>query len=497
MVGLDGIDLSSELPRTIMQNVIPQNVRNADGYRNVASQIKNIVNNAGIQLKNERTEIYNVAGKTTLPVAEKTTVYVGEKFKDTKTGNTITVVSRDAENTIVEIDTGIKIETRRYPNSRANTLATNEQFEQMESSEVVSPEDAQRYNIVVSNLKRKAEELGLLDNNFFKTLQNVNLYSPSASDRALISTEFHRVFAGNTDPLVTDWLNAINVDAQPVTSVNEQNMPVSIGNDPTNEDVTNIDVDMAKGEILSLKHTKNIYAAFKDAKKVVVGDGIITDGYFGLPLTDKNLEAVKKVYDGEITEMQNLKMSKFYNPDNDVVIQGNPIVDDTTEMTFYVFTIDGKYYVAQQKYIDAVNKKDYVIKANSQSVAIPWTVHDGEGNLIAILCGAKPSKNADVVYGNKQTVEEILEMNRQKKEAKAAEKAEADRRNAEFEESAAQKRNAELERRKSLSTPEEINSLKEKYEGKEFTDGENTYRVIYHPDRAWFEFAIVQEDGSL
>lgn len=497
MVGLDGIDLSSELPRTIMQNVIPQNVRNADGYRNVASQIKNIVNNAGIQLKNERTEIYNVAGKTTLPVAEKTTVYVGEKFKDTKTGNTITVVSRDAENTIVEIDTGIKIETRRYPNSRADTLATNEQFEQMESSEVVSPEDAQRYNIVVSNLKRKAEELGLLDNNFFTALQNVNLYNPSASDRALISTEFRRVFAGNTDPLVTDWLNAINVDAQPVTSVNEQNMPVSTENDPANEYVTNIDVDMAKGEILSLKHTKNIYAAFKDAKKVVVGDGIITDGYFGLPLTDKNLEAVKKVYDGEITEMQNLKMSKFYNPDNDVVIQGNPIVDDTTEMTFYVFTIDGKYYVAQQKYIDAVNKKDYVIKANSQSVAIPWTVHDGEGNLIAILCGAKPSKNADVVYGNKQTVEEILEMNRQKKEAKAAEKAEADRRNAEFEESAAQKRNAELERRKSLSTPEEINSLKEKYEGKEFTDGENTYRVIYHPDRAWFEFAIVQEDGSL
>ena len=460
----------------------------------VGTVVKSVLTDEAVQETTAETEqVKNEIEDTSTPAS----VSVGDTFKDTKTGNTITVVERDAENTTVEIDTGAKTETREFTNSQADSLATNEQFEQVESSETLSPEDAQKYNIVVSNLKKKAEELGLLDNNFFTALQNVNLYNPSASDRALIGTEFRRVFAGNTDPLITGWLDSISVEAQPVTSINEQNMPVSTENTPVNEDVTNIDVDMAEGEILSLKHTKNIYAAFKDAKKVVVGDGIITDGRFGLPLTDKNLEAVKKVYDGEITEMQNLKMSKFYNPDNDVIIQGNPIVDDTTEMTFYVFTIDGKYYVAQQKYIDAVNKKGYVIKANSQSVAIPWTVHDSEGNLIAIFCGATPSKNADVVYGNKQTVKEILEMNRQKKEAKAAEKAEADRRNAEFEESAAQKRNAELERRKSLSTPEEINALKEKYEGKEFTDGENTYRVIYHPDRAWFEFAIVQEDGSL
>lgn len=151
-------------------------------------------------------------------------VKVGDTFKDTKTGNTITVVERDAENTTVEISTGEKTETREFTNSQADTLAINEQFEQMESSEALSPEDAQKYNIVVSNLKKKAEELGLLDNNFFTALQNVNLYNPSASDRALISTEFRRVFAGNTDPLITGWLDAIGVDAQPVTSINEQNM---------------------------------------------------------------------------------------------------------------------------------------------------------------------------------------------------------------------------------------------------------------------------------
>ena len=161
-------------------------------------------------------------------------ISVGDTFKDTKTGNTITVVERDAENTTVEIDTGAKTETREFTNSQADSLATNEQFEQVESSETLSPEDAQKYNIVVSNLKKKAEELGLLDNNFFTALQNVNLYNPSASDRALISTEFRRVFAGNTDPLITGWLDAINTDAQSVTSINEQNMPVSTENAAAN-----------------------------------------------------------------------------------------------------------------------------------------------------------------------------------------------------------------------------------------------------------------------
>ncbi len=101
-----------------------------------------------------------------------------------------------------------------------------------------APEDAQKYNIVVSNLKRKAEELGLLDSKFFTALQNVNLYKPSASDRALISSEFRRVFAGNTEPLVTNWLNSISEDAQPVTSTEPQN-------DSATAEVDSSDVEVA------------------------------------------------------------------------------------------------------------------------------------------------------------------------------------------------------------------------------------------------------------
>ena len=346
-------------------------------------------------------------------------VSVGDTFKDTKTGNTITVVERDAENTTVEISTGEKAETREFTNNQADTLVTNEQFEQMESSEVISPEDAQRYNIVVSNLKRKAEELGLLDTNFFNTLQNVNLYNPSASDRAAISSEFRRVFAGNTDPLVTDWLNAISVDAQPVTSINEQNMPVSTENTPVNEDVTDIDVYLKDGEILSLKHTKNVYSLFKGALRIVVGKDIITDGFVVLPLTDETLAGVKKIIgdSAPIQENPNFDMKKFYHADNDVVIQGNPKIGDSKvnnkTIKAYTFKIGDAFYSCQQKFIDAFNNGKNVIKAN-KSNNIPWTVHNENGDLVALFLGLRANVT-EQDYNQMQSVAEIKTAEQQKK----------------------------------------------------------------------------------
>ncbi len=346
-------------------------------------------------------------------------VSVGDTFKDTKTGNTITVVERDAENTTVEISTGEKTETREFTNNQADTLVTNEQFEQMESSEVISPEDAQRYNIVVSNLKRKAEELGLLDTNFFNALQNVNLYNPSVNDRALISTEFRRAFAGNTDPLVTSWLDSISIDVQSVTSINEQNMPVSTENTPVNDDVTDTDVDLAEGEILSLKHTKNVYSLFKGAMRVVIGKDIITDGFVVLPLTDETLAGVKKVIgdSAPIQENPNFEMSKFYHADNDVIIQGNPKVGEATAgnktVKAYTFRIADVFYSCQQKFIDAFNNGKNVIKAN-KSNNIPWTVHNENGKLVALFLGLRANVT-EQSYNQMQTVAEIKAAEQQKK----------------------------------------------------------------------------------
>lgn len=382
----------------------------------VGTVVKSVLTDEAVQETTAETEqVKNEIEDTSTPAS----VSVGDTFKDTKTGNTITVVERDAENTTVEIDTGAKTETREFTNSQADSLATNEQFEQVESSETLSPEDAQKYNIVVSNLKKKAEELGLLDNNFFTALQNVNLYNPSANDRALISTEFRRVFAGNTDPLITGWLDAINTDAQPVTSINEQNMPVSTENTPVNEAVTNIDVDMAEGEILSLEHTKNVYSLFKGALRIVVGKDIITDGFVVLPLTDESLAGVKKVIgdSAPIQENPNFDMKKFYHADNDVVIQGNPKIGDSKVnnkiIKAYTFKIGDAFYSCQQKFIDAFNNGKNVIKAN-KSNNIPWTVHNENGDLVALFLGLRANVT-EQDYNQMQSVAEIKAAEQQKK----------------------------------------------------------------------------------
>lgn len=180
---------------------------------------------------------------------EAATVSVGDTFKDTKLDNTITVIERDAANTTLEIDTGSNKEIKVLPNAQADTLISREQYERVEHPATESPAEAQKYNILVSNLKRKAEELKLLDTEFFNTLQNVNLHKLSDTDKALISNEFQRVFAGNTDPLVASWLDGIKVDTQPVTNTNSENTHVSTEN--TAEDVPETATDV-------IKHTNEI-----------------------------------------------------------------------------------------------------------------------------------------------------------------------------------------------------------------------------------------------
>ena len=60
-------------------------------------------------------------------------VSVGDVFKDTKYGNTITVVDRDDTHTTVEIDTGSRVGTKTVTNEQAGVLAINEQYEKVET----------------------------------------------------------------------------------------------------------------------------------------------------------------------------------------------------------------------------------------------------------------------------------------------------------------------------------------------------------------------------
>ena len=61
-------------------------------------------------------------------------VSIGDTFKDTKTGYTITVVDRDSENTTVQIDTGINTMSKVFSNSQADTFATSGQLVEVEDA---------------------------------------------------------------------------------------------------------------------------------------------------------------------------------------------------------------------------------------------------------------------------------------------------------------------------------------------------------------------------
>ena len=72
MVGTNGANLSSELPQTVLNNVIPTNVQNAGEYKLAATQIKNIVSDVDVRISNERAEIYSAKSDVAVPAAENT-----------------------------------------------------------------------------------------------------------------------------------------------------------------------------------------------------------------------------------------------------------------------------------------------------------------------------------------------------------------------------------------------------------------------------------------
>ncbi len=187
----------------------------------------------------------------------------------------------------------------------------------------------------------------------------------------------------------------------------------------TNVKPTTNEVTLAEGEILSLKHTKNVYSLFKGAMRIVVGKDIITDGFVVLPLTDESLAGVKKVIgdSAPIQENPNFEMSKFYHADNDVVIHGNPKLGEAPvnnkTVKAYTFKIGDAFYSCQQKFIDAFNNGKNVIKAN-KSNNIPWTVHNENGDLVALFLGLRANVT-EQSYNQMQSVAEIKSAEQQKK----------------------------------------------------------------------------------
>lgn len=360
VVSADGKDLAAELPQTIMQNVIPANTQNAGEYRLVATQIKNIISDVDVQLASERAEIYG---------DETSTVESGVAKADV-----VEPVSEDTK-----------------PNTVKFTL--NGDF----------------YNVYGADAELVTEKLGIKNSPTELNGKTVPYIGVSPDVLRVVTQELSKL--GITV--------SVNTETPTVTSTNEQNMPVSTENVPVNESVSSTAVDTAEGEILSLKHTKNVYSLFKGALRIVVGKDIITDGFVVLPLTDESLAGVKKVIgdSAPIQENPNFDMKKFYHADNDVIIQGNPKVGEATAgnktVKAYTFKIADAFYSCQQKFIDAFNNGKNVIKAN-KSNNIPWTVHNENGELVALFLGLRANVTEEN-YNQMLTVADIKSAEQQKK----------------------------------------------------------------------------------
>lgn len=189
---------------------------------------------------------------------------------------------------------------------------------------------------------------------------------------------------------------------------NVENSVAEIENAPDTTDTAS-GLNLAEGEILSLKHTKNVYSLFKGAARVVVGKDVITDGKVAIPLTDESIAEIKKVYKGEIGENENISLARFYHKDNDVLIQGNPKVYKTTvrgvTQDAYAFILGDRAFCCPQKYIDAFNNNGNVITAKYDPV-IPWTVHDKNGNFVALFMALTPKDVSN--YESLPTVRDVL-----------------------------------------------------------------------------------------
>ena len=92
-------------------------------------------------------------------------ISVGDTFKDTKTGNTITVVERDAKNTVMKVDTGVKTETRKAVNSVADSFVASGQLEKVENDMPETPVSDYAVKAVIDNMtdEEKESHIGRLE----------------------------------------------------------------------------------------------------------------------------------------------------------------------------------------------------------------------------------------------------------------------------------------------------------------------------------------------
>lgn len=249
------IQKTNNLPEVLTEYTIngyaEPEIKNTAGFNTVASTFNGVVQKAAEVNYSLRNKIYD-----NNPVLDM-------QINAIKNGDFSVVDSVSDENVPTEANN----QTAPAPQEAENDVKP---VSSTQNPDAMLPEKAQTYNRLVSNLKRKGEELGLLDRDFFIRLQEVeNFYNPSTSDRALISSEFHRVFAGNTDPLVISWLDGLDSVAgiSTATNANTENIYVISEKSPVNKDVASTQNNTsAMDKNLNIENIveKNIYPEFRE-----------------------------------------------------------------------------------------------------------------------------------------------------------------------------------------------------------------------------------------
>ena len=184
----------------------------------------------------------------------KAPVVVGDTFYDTKTGTTLTVVNRDENNTVVRVnESGIE---KTYTNDVADMITSNPAFEKVDStstpettaatnSETALP-DANTAQDNQSN--QSAETVTMTDGTIVRRVGDFyEAYGSEAEALAqkLDLTVTSKVVDGVKTPMVgfpVNLLDTYNSRLNAVTSINEQNVPVTDENTLTNENITDTDI---------------------------------------------------------------------------------------------------------------------------------------------------------------------------------------------------------------------------------------------------------------
>lgn len=253
----------------------------------IQNATENIVSDAPPTFADEHSELMDT---------EMPSVSVGESFHDTKTGNTITVISRDDSNTVVEINTGTKSETRTYTNKQADRLAVSDQYTPIEKNDTPETVDVPE-RVEVSESAGGSTETStpaISDITLTKVGDFYEAYGDEAIELAIklgltLATKnvngtsvqmvgFPVSSLENYSNILGNNYNIKFADAKSATGTKEQNMHVTDENTGKKAPVTNTDVDSVDSAVINAVNDTLLPEAklniLKIAKKNAVDNGI-------------------------------------------------------------------------------------------------------------------------------------------------------------------------------------------------------------------------------